>query len=247
MSDEKTEDRPYMGMGVFQPDGDAAPGTTIVGGQPDGQRRRGVVSVPVGLEQLLIAAAVDADFRRELIRDRERSATRRGLELTGSERAVLAVAPDAQLEAMIDRIDTSQKNLERRAFLRAVAATAVTLAAGSGLEACGGSGDKPAAETDAPFKGESQKLDVPEPEPMPPTGIRPDEIPEPAQPMAGVQAETPDASLSPTVELPVQDKHPTRGIRPDIPEELEPPPEKPKKPKVDVKPPKMPTRGHTKY
>jgi hypothetical protein len=236
-----------MGLGVFQPDSDAAPGTTIVGGQPDGKRRKGVVSVPVGLEQLLIAAAVDADFRRELIRDRERAATRRGLELTGSERSVLAVAPDAQLEAMIDRLDTSEKNLERREFLRAVAATAVTLAAGTGLEACGGSGDKPAAETDAPFKGESQQLQVPEPDSMPPTGIRPDEIPEPVQPMAGVQAETPDASVSPTSEIPIQETRPTKGIRPDIPEEPKLPPSKPSKPQVDVKPPKMPTRGHTKY
>jgi hypothetical protein len=251
MSKKKTEDRPYMGLGVFQPDSDAAPGTTIVGGQPDGQRRKGVQSVPVGLEQLLITAAVDPDFRRELVRDRVEAATRRGLELTESERSVLSIAPAPQLETMIDRIDTSEQNLKRRKFLRAVAATVVTLAAGTGIGACGGPGEgqSTGAETGAPFQGpvDTAAAQPPPPEPMPPTGIRPDEIPPPEQPMAGVmiQEEEPDAS-APTVEMPVEPPRPTKGVRPDYPDEFAPPP-KPKQPTVDVKPPKAPTRGHTKY
>ena len=236
-----------MGMGVFQPDDDAAPGTTIVGGQPDGQRRKGVVSVPVALEQLLITASVDPEFREELLRDREQAAARRGLELTDSERSVLSIAPEHQLEAMIDRIDTSEQNLKKRGFMRAVAATVVTLAAGTGLGACGGPEDKQAtgAETGAPFQGpvDTGAVEVPEPEPMPPTGIRPDEIPQPDQPMAGIQAQEPDASVAPTVEIPAEKPRPTKGVRPDI-EDMEPP--KPKQPKVPVKPPKMPTRGHTR-
>lgn len=243
MSKKKAEDRPYMGLGVFQPRSDAAPGTTIVGGQPDGQRRKGMVSVPVGLEQLLIVAAGDPRFRQELIRDRERAAVRRGLALTDSERAVLGSAPAEQLEAMIQRIDTSEKNLERREFLRAVAATAVTLAAGTGLEACGGS-DEPLSqtgETAAPFKGKVQEVEVLAPEPMPPTGIRPEPPPEPAKPgIAGAQADAPDASVpaaSPTVDIPAKKPPLTKGIRPDIP----------KQPQIDVKPPKAPIRGHTKH
>jgi hypothetical protein len=256
MSDKKTEDRPYMGMGVFQPDSDESPGTTIVGGQPDGQRRKGVVSVPVGMEQLLLTAALDAEFRAELIRDRAQAAERRGLELTSSERSVLAIAPDDQLETMIDRIDTSEQNLAKRKFMRAVAATVVTLAAGTGLGACGGPEDKQAAgnETGAPFHGQvdTGHVDAPEPEAMPPTGIRPDEIPEAAQPMAGVMAEDPDASVSPTVDIESEEVRPTKGIRPDPPPEEEPEaaaekPKPTKKPKVDVKPPKAVTRGHTGF
>jgi len=254
MSDKKPEDRPYMGMGVFQPDDDAAPGTTIVGGQPDGQRRKGMVSVPVGMEQLLITAAVDAEFRAELIRDRAEAAERRGLALTDSERSVLAIAPDDQLEKMIHNIDTSEKNLEKRKFMRAVAATVVTLAAGTGLGACGAPSEKPGPETDAPFQGPvdtGQQVEIPEPEPMPPTGIRPEDIPEPVQPMAGVQALPQDASpvdsVSPTVDLEVEQPRPTKGSRPDIPEDDPLADVKPKQPQVQVKPPKHPTRGHTKY
>ncbi|MBW2276174.1 MAG: hypothetical protein JRF63_01710 [Deltaproteobacteria bacterium] len=249
MSDKKTEDRPYMGLGVFQPDGDAAPGTTIVGGQPDGQRRKGVVSVPVGMEQLLLTAAVDADFRAELIRDRAEAAERRGLELTDSERAVLAIAPDDQLETMIARIDTSEQNLKKRKFMRAVAATVVTLAAGTGLGACGGPEDKAGGNPNAPFEGpvDTSQVEIPQPEPMPPTGIRPDMIPEPAPPVAGALAQEPDASVAPTVDMPIEKPRPTKGIRPDFgePPNIEDVILKP--PKVDVKPPKAPTRGHTKH
>ncbi len=176
MSKKKTEDRPYMGMGVFN------------------QRGKGVVSVPVGLEQLLLTAAVDPVFREELIRDWEGAASSRGLRLTQSESSVLRIMTESQLEVMIDRIDTSEKNLAKRSFLRSVAATVLTLAAGTSLQACGGA-DETAKDTGAPFKGDIQQaeVEVPVPEPMPPTGIRPD--------------------VSPT---------------------------------TDVKPPKAPTRGHTR-
>jgi hypothetical protein len=243
MRHEKPEERPYMGLGVFQPDGAAEPGTTIVGGQPDGRRQRGVVSVPVGLEQLLFTAATDAVFRVELVRDRERAAWRRGLALTESERSVLAVAPRVQLEAMIDHIDVSEQNLKRRRFMRAVAATVVTLAASTGLGACGGQDGKPAAggETGAPFQGpvETRQLEIPRPEPMPPTGIRPDAFPEPVQPMAGLMAGAPDASASPPVDPQAAEPAPAPTARPK-------PTKKPAaKPQVDVEPPQMPTRGHT--
>jgi hypothetical protein len=240
---KKIEDRPYMGLGVFKPDDDAAPGTTIVGGQPDGQRRKGVVSVPVGLEQLLITAAIEPGFREELIRDRVKAASRRGLKLTPSESSVLKIAPQSQLETMIDRIDTSEKNLEKRSFLRSVAATVLTLAAGTSLQACGGTDE--AKETGAPFKGEVQQVEVPQPEPMPPTGIRPEDLPPLDQPLAGALADEPDAS-TPSLEIPIKDHGPTKGARPDYPDNFAPPP-KPKQPTADVKPPKMPTRGITKH
>ena len=194
MSKKKTEDRPYMGLGVFN------------------QRRKGVVSVPVGLEQLLLTAAVDPAFREELIRHGEADAASRGLRLTQSESSVLRIMTESQLGAMIDRIDTSEKNLEKRSFLRSVAATVLTLAAGTSLQACGGA-DETAKDTGAPFKGDVQQVEVevPVPEPMPPTGIRPDEIPPSEPTMAGATGQEPDAS-----------------------------------PTLDVKPPKAPTRGHTR-
>jgi myo-inositol catabolism protein IolC len=163
------------------------------------------ISVPVGLEQLLLTAAVDAGFRAELIRDRERAVARRGVELTSSELAVLAIAPDDQLAAMIDRIDTSEQNVRRRKFMRAVAATAVTLAAGTGLGACGSPGDKPAPETDAPFQGQAQKLEIEVP-PVEPAGSRPLET------IPGVK---PDAG-PPKIEIDEPELMRDGGARPDI-------------------------------
>jgi hypothetical protein len=239
MNRKRTEDRPYMGLGVFQPDGAAAPGTTIVGGQPDGRRKRGVVAVPVGLEQLLFAAAADPAFRAELVRDREAAAARRGLPLTGSERATLAAAPRVQLEAMIDRIDTSEGSLARSGFLRAVAAAALTLAAGTGLGACGApDGGQAAGETGAPFQGpvDVRPVEIEAPEPMPPTGIRPEEIPGPFQPMAGLMA-GPDAA--PAADPPVPGPEPKPATKPAATKPAA------KKPVVDVEPPLAPTRGHS--
>lgn len=168
-------------------------------------KERKTISVPVGLEQMLFAAAVDPGFHAELIRDRELAVARRGVELTASESAVLAIATDAQLAAMIDRIDTSEQNLKRRKFMRAVAATAVTLAAGTGLGACGGPGDEPAVKTDAPFQGQSQKLEIEVP-PVEPAGSRPLET-------------IPDVKLdagAPALEIPDPELNLDGGARPDI-------------------------------
>lgn len=239
MKDRK-DDRSYMGMGVFTPGGDASPGTTIVGGQPDGQRREGVQDVPVGLEQVLLAAASDGQFRDQLLEDREAAVTRIGFTLVESERAILAAAPQGQLEVMIDRIDTSRANLERRDFMRAIAATIVSLAVGTSLQACAGPEDIPQGVDQPPFKGPVEPVKVPESLNMTTGGgARPD-FPEPAPPMAGATIDVPDASAvgaGERVEVPKPPPNVKGGARPDLPE---------KKPvKIPVKPQKQPTRGHT--
>src|SRR5512136_763652 len=93
-------------------------------------------AVPVGLEQILYLAAVDAEFREALLRDREAALAARGLALRPSELAMLRVAPREQLESTIAGLDTSPANLERRGFLRAVAATVAGAAAGVALGGC---------------------------------------------------------------------------------------------------------------
>jgi hypothetical protein len=194
------------------------------------------ISVPVGLEQLLFTAASDPEFRAELIRDRVAAAERRGLDLTPSERSVLAIAPDDQLEAMIDRIDTSERSLKRHKFMRAVAATAVTLAAGTGLAAGGCSGDKQEPQTDAPFKGQvdtaqvdtpqadTAKIEIEQPEPAPTRGIRPEvDLEDPALNNLG--------GARPEVEVQEPEMNLDGGARPDFDEQ----PVKPKRPKVKIK------------
>ncbi|MBW2276172.1 MAG: hypothetical protein JRF63_01700 [Deltaproteobacteria bacterium] len=221
------------------------------------------ISVPVGLEQLLFTAAKDPVLRAELVRDRNDAAVRRGLELTASERSVLAVAPDDQLEAMIDHIDTSERNLNKRSFMRAVAATAVTLAAGTGLAAGGCSGDKPAPQTDAPFQGQvdTAQVEIEQPEPAPTRGIRPEvDVPEPAlnnrggaRPKVDVDDPEPntkggarpdiedDPFASPKLQIEEPEMNLDGGARPDFDEE----PTEHKKPKVKIEQPMIKPGGIT--
>ena len=226
MSD-KTKDRPYMGMGVLS-DGDAAAGTTIVGGQPGETRRGARQHVPVGLERVLYAAAADPEFRAALSADREAALAARGFELTASERAVFGNLPEGQLTAMIGRLDVSRENLARREFLRNVAGTVIALAAGTALGSCSGPKAEPQAQGGAPFLGPSEKAPdasvPPEPpppqppysDPGPPAGIRPDlpePPPSPTMAPGGIRPDQPP----PAIEIDVPEPRPTRGIRPDVP------------------------------
>jgi hypothetical protein len=163
------------------PEEDVSVGPTIVGGQPPPHRHRSTVDVPVGLERLLYAAAVDAEFREVLLRERETAARARGFSLRDSESAMLRTVPEAQLRAAIDSVDTTTENLERRTFLRAVAASAVTLAAGGALGGCGeekvqvhmndAGGIRP--DGDAGPRRDTVTTDTAEPS----RGIRPDVVP----------------------------------------------------------------------
>lgn len=98
--------------------------------------RQPLREVTVGLEKVLYLAALEPAFREALLSDREGAIRARGLALQGSELAMLRLAPAPQLAASIDALDTSEANLARRGFMRAVAG-AVTLAAGSVLAGVG--------------------------------------------------------------------------------------------------------------
>lgn len=130
--------RPPRAMGQLSADEVSGSGTTIVGGQPPGRRRRPVRGVPVGIEQLLVAAAVDPAFRETLLAERDQAAVARGFTLTPSEQTMLRLAPADQLQRAIEGMDTSPQNLERRNFLRAVAATVASVVAVDALAGCGG-------------------------------------------------------------------------------------------------------------
>jgi len=102
-----------------------------------GQRNR----LPVGVERVLFAAAVDADFRRALLEDPGRATQARGLELRPAELAMLRSIPSAQLAASIQAMDTSAENVERRSFLRTVAVAAAGVVVVEGLSACSSAGE----------------------------------------------------------------------------------------------------------
>lgn len=104
--------------------------TTIVGGQP---RKRPAMrmKVRVGLERVLYRAALDRHFREALLADRPAALASAGFELDPSEHAVLASVDRDSLAAMIAQVDPAGR--KDRRFMRAVAATFVTLASGTAM------------------------------------------------------------------------------------------------------------------
>lgn len=127
---------PPKALGQLGADDPSAPGVTIVGGQPPRGTRRLPGGVPVGIERALYLAASDESFCRDLLRDRADAAQRHGFDLTASERAMLSMVPEAQLLATIRRMDISEENVERRTFMRAVAAGALAVTAAEAFTGC---------------------------------------------------------------------------------------------------------------
>ena len=92
--------------------------------------------IPVGVERVLFLAATDPAFHRALAHDPEAAVTARGLPLRESELAMLKAVPLKMLLASVKQVDPSPENLQRRTFLRAVAASAMTVAAADALAGC---------------------------------------------------------------------------------------------------------------
>ncbi len=111
--------------------------TTIVGGRPPGGGRS-LGNIPRGIEVLVNKAAVDPVFRRELLDRREQAAAQIGLQLDPAEAMMLAAAPAAQLEAVIER--TRVPDEHRRAFLGKAAAAMLAALGAASTDALAGFG-----------------------------------------------------------------------------------------------------------
>jgi hypothetical protein len=140
-----------------------------------GRRSQGAGrKVPVGLERVLYAVALDEVFRVEFFEDREAALRARGVQLRTAELKVLRAVPEAHLRAAVAGLDTSPENLQRRGFLRAVAATAVTLGAAEALGGCSAKrpvheGDpNPAATGASPRRPQADSGPPPDTPPTPP-------------------------------------------------------------------------------
>jgi hypothetical protein len=197
MSDEQRGGR---ARGQLSADDPSGTGPTIVGGQPPGAARQPLRDVPVGLEKVLYSAAIDPAFREALLRSDDRAGVvrDRGLKLQDSELAMLRLAPAEQLASAIGAIDTSETNLARRGFMRAVAG-AVTLAAGSVLAGCGDDAQPAGIRPDdvsagvrpsdlGPDLSPSRGIQPDLPHVFESGGIRPDDVGVPEGPMpAGIR------------------------------------------------------------
>ena len=213
MSDNKSRRDVAMGQLTASPvQQQITTGATIVGGQPPA-RKHVRVNVPVGVERVLYTAATDPEFKVALLRDRHAAARARGLRLRPSEEAMLRLAPAAQLEGAIARLDTSPRNVQRRTFMAAVAASAAAMAAA----ACGDD----TAPVDSRINVDAG-VPVDAPGYTPDAGVR-DSLPQdvPVKYVdAGVAVDVPtvypDAGVPPdTVPQDVPVSYPDMGILPD--------------------------------
>ncbi len=190
MSDRQKErgaGRPARAMGQFSAGVEQQEAsTTIVGGQPR-QRRQHDVQIPVGVERAMVLAAREEGFLADLLARRDLAVRERGLRLRGAEAAMLRLASEEQLRALIRGLDLSPDNLQRRTFLQAVAATTL-VAAGVGAAGCSDDGEvKLDGRTDGLLVDAGIGLDS--------TGIRPDEFPPPSDGEPGDTLAAPDAPV----------------------------------------------------
>jgi hypothetical protein len=122
---------------------------TIVGGRPQARRAK-TISVPIGIEKVLVRAAGDGAFRHRLFDDRAAAVAEVAPVLQPSEAAILRAVPDATLAVMIGHIDLPKHGSRR--FLNGVVTAALASAALLGVVDCGGSStgiqpDEPDADT----------------------------------------------------------------------------------------------------
>jgi hypothetical protein len=97
--------------------------------------------VPIGVERVLLHAAVDPSFKQALLADRQAALLAHEVALRPSERAMLLAIPTEQLAAAIEGMDPSPANVQRRSFMRVVAASAMTIAAAESV-GCGSDTDQ---------------------------------------------------------------------------------------------------------
>ena len=199
----KEENRTRRAMGQFSAGEELATSTTIVGGQPP-KRKHVTVNVPVGVERALFLAAGDRGFRAELLADRDDAVRARALPLRDSEAALLRAVPASQLEAFVDSLDVSPTNVERRAFMGAVAAGAALVAAGCSDD------DGPGPHVDAGVRSDGLPLDTKGP--TADAGVR-DQMP------VDVPQYYPDAGILPdTKPVDVPMAYPDAGVPVDVPQ-----------------------------
>ncbi len=95
---------------------------------------------PRGIDALVALAAVDEALARLLLQDRTAAVEQSGVELTQTERRILAAIDDSALQAMIGRIAGGIADEDRRSFLGRSATAILTLLAGTSVLGAGGGG-----------------------------------------------------------------------------------------------------------
>jgi hypothetical protein len=196
---------------------DPSPRTTIVGGRPSAPPSD-PPPIPTGIQRLLGRAAVDSGFLKSLLARRGDVAASAGVDLTASERAILAAIPASTLERMA--VSLPQARADRRAFLYEAAATAVVLL-GGGVGGC----DRPDERPTATAGISPEELPRPDHRQTALTGGVAPDLPPPSA--SGKAAPAPSLGphgstlpLTPPTSVPPDPRAPrmlSAGVRPDTP------------------------------
>lgn len=168
-------------------------GHTIVGGRPQAPRSMRS-DIPHALEILVKRAAIDADFKKDLLTKRDKIADELKIPLDSSERAMLDCIPAEHLEKMIQA--TEVPPAQRKILAKGTTAAMIALLAQLTFAPVAGRAEAPAKINIRPTNSSSKNS-----EDAVVKGIRPDI---PAQ-----------------IKLPVYEDHlADRGARPDLPDPL---------------------------
>jgi len=187
-------------------EGDELVRTTIVGGQP---RKRPTIrmSIRVGLERVLYLASRDKGFRAALLADRAKALESAGLELSAGETAVLASVDGGALETMVNNVRPESRKDHR--FVKAVAATFVTLATGTtGCETTEGDVDVD------PIRGITTEVVDLDASPEFSAGVDPGVLTDVSHDMPAAGGTFPDDV--PSIDLDVTEPGGNHGILPDV-------------------------------
>jgi len=143
--------------------------TTIVGGRPgDGYKLKGI---PRGIEILIKKASVDKSFEKKLIKFRSKAAKELELDLTETEKQIIDTIPVNMLKNAIKNINIPDS--QKSQFKGKVAAAML-----SAISAFTLINNSPSAKSQDISQAITRGIrpDFIETHPLPPTGIRPDEI-----------------------------------------------------------------------
>lgn len=143
---------------------------TIVGGRPQSDKNERY-DIPRALEILIKRAAVDEDFKNELVRKRAQIANELSIPLDASEKAILACVSDEHLQTMISA--TEVPPIQRKLLAGGTAAAMIALLAQLTLAPVPARAEQPVSAQQTKDYGNHEFCKVPPKLPAP-GGIRPD-------------------------------------------------------------------------
>lgn len=85
------------------------------------------IALSAGVEKVLVLATNNSNFKEELFADGLGAVEKQGIELNPSEKNIISAIGESHLQSVIESIDLSIRNLERRRFLKEIFGASIAL------------------------------------------------------------------------------------------------------------------------